>query len=363
MQLTLRLPPGEARTSEIRIEQGLMAQLPETVRRIAGKRRVFWIWDRHVWELWGERCRQHGWPSQESGSVILFAASEANKRLASVEELARELVRAGADRGTLLVAVGGGVTGDVVGFLASIYMRGVPVFQVPTTLLGQVDSSVGGKTGVDLPEGKNLLGTFYQPGWIWMDPEFLTTLSPELFRQGMAEVIKTAVIGDRDLWDFLVLKTDSIVNREPAALLRVVSSCAAFKARVVEADETESGRRRILNFGHTVGHAIEKVTGYAMAHGDAVSIGMVAASTLSVALGTFSAEAADRLRELCVRWGLPVRLPSELAPAEVVSAMQADKKRVAGDLHFILPVRIGETRECVNPDPAVLLRALDELRG
>lgn len=363
MQLTLRLPGGEPRTSEIRIEAGLMAQLSETVRRIADKRRVFWVWDGHVWDLWGERCGQHNWPGLESGSVILFAASEGNKRLSSVEGLARELVRAGADRGTLLVAVGGGVTGDVVGFLASIYMRGVPVFQVPTTLLGQVDSSVGGKTGVDLPEGKNLLGTFYQPGWIWMDPEFLTTLSPELFRQGMAEVIKTAVIGDRGLWDFLALKADSIANREPDALLRVVSSCAAFKASVVEADEMESGRRRILNFGHTVGHAIEKVTGYEMAHGDAVSIGMMAAANLSVALGIFSAEDAGRLEGLCVRWGLPVRLPGGMEPAGVVSAMQADKKRVAGDLHFILPVRIGETRECVNPDSAVLLRVLGDLRG
>ncbi|MHC1742902.1 MAG: 3-dehydroquinate synthase [Syntrophobacteraceae bacterium] len=362
MQLTLRLPGGEPRTSEIRIETGLMAQLPESVQRFAGKRRVFWIWDGHVWDLWSERCRRLGWPDREGGSVVLFAASEANKRLASVEGLARELVRAGADRGTVLVAVGGGVTGDVVGFLASIYMRGVPVFQVPTTLLGQVDSSIGGKTGVDLPEGKNLLGTFYQPSCIWMDPEFLSTLSPELFRQGMAEVIKTAVIGDRDLWDYLEDKTDAILKREPDALLRVVESCAAFKASVVEADEKESGRRRILNFGHTVGHAIEKVTGYEMAHGDAVSVGMVAASRLSGALGYFRDEDADRLEKLCAQWGLPVRMPAGMDPAGVVSAMRADKKRVAGDLHFILPVCIGETRECINPDPAVLLRVLEDLR-
>lgn len=361
MQLTLRLPGEGARESEIRIGSGLIASLPEYVGRFAGKRAAYWIWDRNVWELWRDRCLQSGWPSVESGRVILFSASEANKRLATVEGLARELVRAGADRGTVIVAVGGGVTGDVVGFLASIYMRGVPVFQVPTTLLGQVDSSIGGKTGVDLPEGKNLLGTFYQPSCIWMDPEFLQTLTPELFRQGMAEVIKTAVIGDRDLWEFLQSEREAIGRRETKPLHRVVEACARFKASVVESDEKESGRRRILNFGHTVGHAVERVSGYTMAHGDAVSIGMTAAARLSVSLGGFEARDADRLEKLCSSWALPVRLPEELAPGDILRAMQADKKRVAGDLHFILPVRIGETRECVNPDPGLLRRVLDAL--
>jgi 3-dehydroquinate synthase len=361
MQFTLRLPGGEPRTSEIRIDTGLLAALPEHVKRFAGKRGVYWIWDQCVWDLWHERCLHYGWPSMESGSVILFPASEANKRLGAVESLARELVRAGADRGTVLVAVGGGVTGDVVGFLASIYMRGVPVFQVPTTLLGQVDSSIGGKTGVDLPEGKNLLGTFYQPTCIWMDPAFLETLPPELFRQGMAEVIKTAVIGDRDLWNFLESRSDAIMRRDPESLHRVVESCARFKASVVEGDERESGRRRILNFGHTVGHAVEKVTGYEMAHGDAVSIGMIAAARLSVSLGHFNAEDGDRLEKLCATWGLPVRLPAGTDSLGILDGMIADKKRVAGDLHFILPVRIGETRECVNPDPGLLRRILEEL--
>lgn len=362
MQFTLRLPGGEPRTSEIRIDTGLLAALPDHVNRFAGKRGVYWIWDQRVWDLWHERCLQCGWPSTESGSVILFQASEANKRLEAVEGLARELVRAGADRGTVLVAVGGGVTGDVVGFLASIYMRGVPVFQVPTTLLGQVDSSIGGKTGVDLPEGKNLLGTFYQPACIWMDPEFLRTLPPELFRQGMAEVIKTAVIGDRDLWNFIEGGSDAIMGCEPEPLHRVVGACARFKASVVEADEKESGRRRILNFGHTVGHAVERVTGYEMAHGDAVSIGMVAAARLSVELGYFGAEDAGRLERLCVTWGLPVRLPPGIDCEAILTAMRADKKRVAGDLHFILPVRIGETRECVNPDPGLLGRVLEAMQ-
>jgi 3-dehydroquinate synthase len=278
-----------------------------------------------------------------------------------VESLARELVRAGADRGTVLVAVGGGVTGDVVGFLASIYMRGVPVFQVPTTLLGQVDSSIGGKTGVDLPEGKNLLGTFYQPSCIWMDPRFLRTLPPELFRQGMAEVIKTAMIGDADLWTFLEGESESIHGRDPESLHRVVEACARFKASVVEADETESGRRRILNFGHTVGHAIERVTGFEMAHGDAVSVGMVAACRLSVALGYLNARDAERLEKLCAGWDLPVRVPVRMDAARILKAIQADKKRVAGDLHFILPTRVAETRECVNPDPGLLARVLEEL--
>lgn len=356
MHTTLRLPGGEPRESEIRIESGLRSRLCRHVVERAGRRGVFWVWDARVWELWGDACTQCGWPSRESGAVIHFEASETNKRLASVESLARELVRAGADRGTALVAVGGGVTGDVVGFLASIYMRGVPVFQVPTTLLGMVDSSIGGKTGVDLPEGKNLLGTFYQPSAIWMDPEFLETLPPEQFRQGMAEVIKTAIIGDADLWTFLETDRESLRRRAPEALQRVVESCARFKAGVVEADETESGRRRILNFGHTIGHALERATEYRMPHGDAVSVGMVAAARLSVDLGFLDLRVADRLEALCTAWGLPVRFPGGIDPADVIGAMQADKKRVAGDLHFILPVSVGATRECVNPDP-------DRLRG
>ncbi len=361
MQFTLRLPGGEPRESEIRIESDLMGRLCRHVVEYAGRRRAFWIWDERVWALWGDACARCGWPPRESGSVILFAASEANKRLASVETLARELVRAGADRGTVLVAVGGGVTGDVVGFLASIYMRGVPVIQVPTTLLAMVDSSIGGKTGVDLPEGKNLLGTFYQPSAVWMDPGFLETLPAEQFRQGMAEVIKTAMIGDADLWTFLEAQPEALRRREPESLQRVVGSCARFKASIVEADETESGRRRILNFGHTVGHALERVTDYRMAHGDAVSIGMVAAARLSVDLGFLDPRVAQRLEALCVAWELPVRLPEGIDPDAVIRAMQADKKRVAGDLHFILPVDVGATRECVNPDPARLRSILDRL--
>jgi 3-dehydroquinate synthase len=194
-----------------------------------------------------------------------------------------------------------------------------------------------------------------------MDPEFLRTLPPELFRQGMAEVIKTAVIGDRDLWDFLESASDGVERREPESLRRVVEACARFKASVVEADEKESGRRRILNFGHTVGHAVEKLTDYTMAHGDAVSIGMIAAARLAVSLDHFSTGDADRLEALCAGWDLPVRLPAGMAPPDILSAMRADKKRVAGDLHFILPVRIGETRECVNPDPGLLERVLESM--
>ena len=170
MKFTISLPGGPPRTSEVFIGEGLLESVPQSLSACLGDRRAFWIWDENVWNLWGHRTVDWGWPSQGSGRVILFAASETKKHLQSVEGLSRQLARAGADRGSALVAVGGGVTGDVVGFLASIYMRGIPHCQVPTSLLAQVDSSIGGKTGVDLPEGKNLLGTFHQPRAIWMDP-------------------------------------------------------------------------------------------------------------------------------------------------------------------------------------------------
>ncbi len=179
MKLTMNLPGSPARDADVMVGAGLLKDLPDSLQSYLGNRAAYWICDINMWKLWQRRVADLGWPKWETGRLILFQASEANKRLGALEGLARQLVQAGADRRSALVAVGGGVTGDVVGFLASIYMRGIPHFQVPTTLLAQVDSSVGGKTGVDLPEGKNLLGTFYQPRAIWMDPCFLETLPDE----------------------------------------------------------------------------------------------------------------------------------------------------------------------------------------
>lgn len=361
MKLILDLPSIPARTSEVIIGEGHLRDLPAALEARLGKRVAYWMWDERVWGLWHERLAGLGWPTMESGRVILFAASEASKRIAAVEDLARRLVQQGADRQSVLVAVGGGVTGDVVGFLASVYMRGIPHFQVPTTLLAQVDSSIGGKTGVDLPEGKNLLGSFHQPEVIRMYPELLETLPPEEFRQGMAEVIKTAMIGDRALWNDLEEHSEAIRRRDRDALLRIIGASCAVKAGVVAADEKELGYRRVLNLGHTVGHAVEKVSDYRIRHGDAVAMGLAAAARLAAQMGKLSREDLHRMERLCTAWDLPVRIPPSFPPEPLLAAIQSDKKRMRGTLHFILPVGIGEVMDHDGISPDELKQVLSEL--
>lgn len=362
MKLTISLPASPARTSDVFIEEGILRNLPKLVESQLGGRSAYWIWDENVWNLWHRQLKELEWPRWEEGRLILFKASEANKRLSSLEWLARQLAQGGADRKSALVAVGGGVTGDVVGFLASIYMRGIPHFHVPTSLLAQVDSSIGGKTGVDLPEGKNLLGTFYQPRAIWMDPGFLETLPAEELRQGMAEVVKTAMIGDEVLWKFLESHSEAIKRREPDALIRVISACCILKAKVVESDEKEAGYRRVLNLGHTVGHALERLSDYQIHHGDAVAMGLVAAMTLSARMGRTSKTDLSRLENLCSSWSLPIRLPRTFSPEAVLEALKTDKKRMKGTLHFILPVGIGEVLDTTDLDIEGLRQVLSELR-
>ncbi|MHC1729724.1 MAG: 3-dehydroquinate synthase [Syntrophobacteraceae bacterium] len=345
MKLEIALPGSSPQVSEIIIGDDVLERIAGNLETALGGRSVYWIWDESVWPLWGRKAVELGWPGQKESNVVLFAASEPNKRLTSVEFIARRLVNAGANRDSALVAVGGGVTGDVVGFTASIYMRGIPCFQIPTTLLAQVDSSIGGKTGVDLPEGKNLLGTFHQPRQVYIDPRFLGTLPGEEFRQGMAEVIKSAIIGDEVLWKFVENNADSLKRREPEALLRIISASCLLKSNVVQADEKESGYRRVLNLGHTVGHAIEKLTGFRLKHGDCVAVGMIAAATLSQRLGMMQAGELERLERICEVWEMPVRIPAPLESRAIIEAIQADKKRVGDKLHFILPVRIGKVVE------------------
>jgi len=362
MKQTIKLPGMPPRISELVIGESLLSKLPAAVESHADNRTVYWIWDEQVWKLWGHKLVPLGWPDMDTNRVFLFSATEQNKRLSSVEDLAQRLIRAGADRKSVLVAVGGGVTGDVVGFLASIYMRGIPHYQIPTTLLAQVDSSIGGKTGVDLPEGKNLLGSFHQPSFIWMSPEFLETLTEEHFRQGMAEVIKTALIGDEVLWKYLETHADQIKRRDLGALLRVVSACCAIKAKVVEADERESGYRRVLNLGHTVGHALERLSGYRIPHGDAVAVGLMVATKLSVNMVKINEEILSKLEQLCTIYELPVRIPQNYPADALLAALKTDKKWESGTLHFILPVRIGEVMDYDRLDMEELKRVMQSLR-
>jgi 3-dehydroquinate synthase len=260
----------------------------------------------------------------------------------------------------LIVAVGGGVVGDVAGFVAASYARGIALVHVPTTVVAQVDSAIGGKTGVNLPEGKNLVGAFYPPKAVVADPGFLSSLAPRDFRSGIYEIIKYGVIGDVKLFHFLEEKLEKVLRCDRTALAFVIERSIAQKARVVSADEHESGLREILNFGHTFAHALESVTGYRKyLHGEAVGWGMIAASRLAVEKEMLEPREEERIAKVIARVGpLPVWPPN--LPSQMIAAMQADKKTRGGRLRFVLPERIGKVRCGVEAEEEMLVRVLRE---
>jgi 3-dehydroquinate synthase len=296
-----------------------------------------------VWRAVGKSV-QRALRFSNSGSIHLFDDAESAKNLRSVERITRSLCRAGADRQSLLVAVGGGVVGDVAGFAAAAFLRGVKLVHIPTTLVSQVDSSIGGKTGVNLPEGKNLVGSFYPPQLVLTDPELLRTLSDREFRGGLAEVIKHAVIADSEMFAILERDMDKVLRRDRSALGFLIPRNVQIKARVVSRDERESGLREILNYGHTFAHALESVTNYRRyQHGEAVAWGMIAASFLGHELGLTRADDVSRIVTLIRRLG-PLPPWPRVSPAALLRTMRSDKKTRAGILRFVLSRRIGEAR-------------------
>ncbi len=279
---------------------------------------------------------------RNSSAVHLVNDAETLKNLRTVESLSRKLIRSGADRKSLIVAVGGGVIGDVVGFVAASYLRGVALVHVPTTLVSQVDSSIGGKTGVNLPEGKNLVGAFHPPKLILTDPAVLRTLPDREFRGGLAEVIKHSIIADAEMFAYLEQNMAAVLRRDQAALKYLIPRNAAIKARIVTRDERESGLREILNFGHTFAHALESTTKYRRyQHGEAVAWGMMAAALLGHEMGICKADYVSRIVALIRHVGpLP---PWPRVPAKsLINAMRSDKKTLHGKLRFVLSPRLGK---------------------
>jgi 3-dehydroquinate synthase len=345
-------------TYEILCGRGVVTQSARAVARLAEQGAVFLISSPRVWKHLGARIE--GIFKGVHRATILFDDREAAKNLSTVEKACRQLVRAGADRRALLVAVGGGVVGDVAGFVAASYARGIGLVHIPTTLVAQVDSAVGGKTGVNLPEGKNLVGAFYPAKLVITDPELLRTLPLREFHSGIYEIIKYGVIGDAKLFQFLEQKMEKLLRRDPAALDFVIGRSVSQKARVVSLDERESGLREILNFGHTFAHALESVTRYRKyLHGEAVGWGMIAATKLAVASGLLSAQNSGRIRHLIAGVGPLPPWPSASA-ARLIAAMRADKKTRAGRLRFVLPERIGKVRCGVEADRQMLAQVLRE---
>jgi len=320
---------------------GILARAEREIAELGKFSSVHLVSSQRVWRAIG-RTVQGGLKLSKPREMHLMDDSESAKNLRTVESLARALVNAGADRKSLLVAVGGGVVGDVAGFVAASYLRGVALVHVPTTVVAQVDSSIGGKTGVNLPEGKNLVGAFYPPRLVLTDPEVLRTLPGREFRGGLAEIVKHAVIADARMFAYLERNIERLKQRDRKALEELIPGNVEIKARVVSRDERESGLREILNFGHTFAHALESVTNYRRyQHGEAVAWGMMAAALLGHEIGTTPANDASRIVSL-VRRLAPLPPWPAVPGKRLVEAMGSDKKTRSGNLRFVLTPRIGK---------------------
>jgi len=323
---------------DVIVERGVLGRAAEFVPAKAG--RVFVV---STEDVWGHQCsRVERGLASVPHEVLFLPGGEDQKRLEPLEHLAHEMVRRGADRSSVVVAFGGGIVTDMAGFLAAIFMRGIPVIQIPTTLLAQVDAAIGGKTGVNLAIGKNLIGSFHQPLAVLIDPTVLDTLPDREYRAGLYEILKAGVIRSEPLFRFLAESSGDMLARQPAAVDRIIAESVQIKTEVVSADEREGGLRRILNFGHTFGHALEAETRYTrFLHGEAVAFGMRAASYLAQMTGHLSAEDAVDILEALRLYG-PIPPLAGISAERLLARLASDKKTIQGRVHFVLPERIGE---------------------
>ena len=358
--LSIRVQLGE-RSYDIAVTSEDVSDVGPFARQRAKGTRVFIVTDEHVIahaENVTASLRDAGF----SPLVVSLPAGETQKALATASQLYDRLAEARADRQTLVVAVGGGVIGDLAGFVAATWNRGLPLLMVPTTLLAMVDSSVGGKVGVNHPRGKNLIGAFHQPIGVWIDTAFLHTLPEREYRSGLAEVVKYGVILDAGLFDYLEQNAPAILAREAECVRQIVARSCRLKADIVERDEREeTGLRAVLNYGHTFAHAFETVGGYgAWLHGEAVAVGMVCASRLAERCGLIGADITERQRRLLETFGLPIA-PRQWPAEELLAVMRVDKKAVAGRLRFVLPRRLGEVALFDDVPEEDVCRVLEEM--
>jgi 3-dehydroquinate synthase len=357
-RVTISVPP---RPYEAIIEAGLMERAGPRLREVLGGReQLFVITVAPVRRRWGKKLMAALSGAGFKAQWVEMPDGERSKKLATIEQLAEKLVRLGADRDAVVVAFGGGVVGDVAGLLASLYMRGVELVQIPTTVLAQVDASSGGKTGINLRAGKNLLGTFHHPRVVLIDPEVLSTLPEREFRAGLYEVLKCGVIGRPELFSRLEKLDVRQLRRDAAALEWFIAEAVKLKAEIVAADEREGGLRRVLNFGHTIGHALEAASGYRrFLHGEAVAWGMIAATHISRAMNRCNDLTARRISEAVLALG---RLPRvEVRSRDLLRALQGDKKTRNGVVHFVLPREIGKVEIVADVPEDAVLEAVGEI--
>jgi 3-dehydroquinate synthase len=320
------------------VEPGAIGRLEELVRQHLPARRVAMIADATVHELYRSgRLGLATW----TGETLTIPPGEGSKSRAGWAQLTDDLLERRFGRDSGLIALGGGVIGDLAGFVAATYMRGLPYIQVPTTLLAMVDASVGGKTGVDTPQGKNLVGAFHPPAAVIADPLTLSTLPERQYQGGLSEAVKHGVIADRVYFEWLEAEASALVRRVPEAVTRLVRRSVEIKAEVVSGDERESGRRSILNAGHTVAHALEQASRYEIPHGEAVGLGLIVECQLAERLGIAPAGLSKRVAALLTRLGLPQRLAQRLEPGGLIGGMSSDKKNRGGQIRFALPSEVG----------------------
>ncbi len=344
------------------VERALLRSAGAALRGIIPEgARLFVLTSPPIRKLWAEPLRKSLRKSGHAVEILLMPDGERAKTLAQLEKLGDTLMRYGADRHSVVVALGGGVVGDVGGFLASVFMRGIPVVQVPTTLLAQVDSAIGGKTGVNLEAGKNLLGTFYQPSAVLADPDVLATLPEREYRSGLFEAMKYGVIRNPAIIELMEENRAAILQRRSELLETLITECIRIKADVVGGDEREGGERRILNFGHTVGHALEAETNYKrFLHGEAVGWGMVAASIIGVSMEITDKATAQRVIDLVLSYG---PLPKvSVSSKRVFKRLLSDKKSVGGVPHFVLASAIGQTEVTNRVKSQYVIEAVKTIR-
>jgi len=337
------------------VERGALRSLAAHLPPVSGK--LFVVTTRDVWDIFSTRFAEalSGVPFE----VLFFPGGEERKRISEVEALADQMVRLGADRSSLVIAFGGGIVGDLAGFLAASFMRGIHLIQVPTTLLAQVDASIGGKTGANLASGKNLIGAFHQPTAVLIDPDLVRTLPPREYRAGLYEVIKAGIIACPDLFELLLTDVSRILDMEPDLVERIIAESVRIKVEVVSSDERESDMRRILNFGHTVGHALEAETSYArLLHGEAVAFGMRAASYLGHFLGVTSDQAHSQILSCIDAYGAIPRL-EDIQAEHLLNRLVNDKKTIRGKVHFVLISSIGRTSIRSGIDAVLIRQAID----
>ena len=341
---TIRVELAE-RSYDISIGTNVLKKIKDNLKSFDLSPKIAVVSNPTVFSLYGKPVLNAVKKAKFDAVTVIIPDGEAYKDFLWLQHIYKELLTHKLDRSSALIALGGGVVGDITGFAASTYMRGISYIQIPTTLLAQVDSSVGGKTGVNHKLGKNMIGTFWQPRLVWIDVDTLKTLPKKELVAGIAEVIKYGVIYDKDLFRTLEAKRDKILNLDRNILVHIIKRSCEIKADVVSKDERESGLRSILNFGHTIGHAIETATDYKKyLHGEAVAVGMCLEARLSQELEFIDKKAVVRIKKLVDSFGLPSALPTDIDINRILSSMQLDKKAVAGALKFVLPERIGRVR-------------------